>query len=84
MTNETIEALRAQVETLTKERNELLWALQWSNSHASRVHYIGNSDEAHRMSDEQHANNQRVSALLDKYAATVWTATTAPDSERSA
>lgn len=72
--NAPIEALLAKVEALTKERDELLWALRWATSRESRVHYIGNDDATFALSETQWRNNEKLNAILDKYATTAPTA----------
>lgn len=69
-----LQALRAQIEALTKERDELLWALRWATSRESRVHYIGNDDATFALSETQWRNNEKLNAILDKYATTAPTA----------
>jgi hypothetical protein len=66
---EAIDALRAQVKALTKERDELLWAALWSNGDGPDDEYMGQNIRA---------NKGKVEELLAKYA------TTAPTAEQGA
>lgn len=43
---EAIDALRAQVKALTKERDELLWALRWNTGKLTDSEYLGENIRA--------------------------------------
>jgi len=68
--DEAIEALRAQVEARTKERDELLWVLRWNLGELSddemEVAYKG---------DTLYTNSARITEILNKYATTAPTST---------